>query len=74
MREAEERELDRYIERWARHLILVDGDEVRRLTEEEIQSGGVRAGKVAEARLRSNRSAQRSVHRNERSFKRSRSS
>jgi len=73
MREAEERELDRYIERWARHLILVDGDEVRRLTEEEIQSG-VRAGKVAEARRRSNRSAQRSVHRNERSFKRSRSS
>ena len=32
-----DRELDRYMERWARHAIIVDGDVVRRLTEEEVQ-------------------------------------
>jgi hypothetical protein len=31
-------ELDRDIERWARHLLLVDKDGVRRLTEEEVQA------------------------------------
>jgi len=37
-RKATKRQLDRYIERWARHLLLVDKDGVRRLTEEEVQA------------------------------------
>ena len=41
------RDVDRYMERWARHAIIVDGDIVRRLTEEEVQmaAGKRRAGR-----------------------------
>jgi hypothetical protein len=37
-RDAVRRQLDRYIERWARRLLFVDQDGVRRLTEEELQA------------------------------------
>jgi hypothetical protein len=44
LREAMDRSLDRYIERWARGLLLVIDGEVRKLTEEEVQDA-VNAGK-----------------------------
>ena len=37
LREAEKKRLDKYIERWARRLLLVIDGEVRKLTEDEIQ-------------------------------------
>jgi hypothetical protein len=50
-RDAAKRQLDRYIERWARRLLLVDRDGVRRLTEEEVQAAV--GGKKRNSRTRS---------------------
>jgi hypothetical protein len=59
-----DRELDRYMERWARHAIILDDDGARRLTEEEVRMAAwqSRPGRRLSSRLKAGKKRQR-LHR-----------